>query len=1375
MTAERTGRGRLPAGIVAGLTFAAGLVILLFLLQEGGGDALTGAASLDFNIEGFEEGIDQRLDPVALRPAGAVRVRVGQVVWRDAAGRPFLDVPSAVFVVDFSGGGGAALRVASGEISRPQIRLVRDGRGRWNYQPALAPLLNGNGGEGGRGGGGLSMTLANIVVREGEIIIELPDTRIAARSLEVRLASGRIGGTAPPTFHLASAEAALELPDTAGGTLTRAVALEDARLRLVDGGVAFEIESGAFGSSTFADASGIWNPELGGLGLDAELRAEGFRIADLPWLRAEVPADATGSFRLRIQPAGGGQTAVTLTSLAITAPGSSASGSLRAVFGAGGFTLESVDLRVDPLALSLVEAFTGPLPYTGSLRGTLRGSGGQIRFDLRATLATSVAAAPFETQLEGQVSFTPAGLALDRITTTLDRVPLTALDAIVPGLPFAGPVSGTVTLTGLPSEEPVRMDVRLEAGGGIVTVAGIVDLTGPVPAYDVSGTLVGVELRSIFEPAMPPAQMHATFDLEGRGTQLATADADVRLNGTFTGWRSEPGDTIALRANLSAGRLDVQAGHLELGPVALAAEGQWALVGGGGGAIRYALQVASLDPLAPYLPPDPQGRARFARGALEAEGQVSGTLDAPQLSGRVQARDFRFGEWAAERLEADYTSRFGEARFPAIEAEIAGRQIRTPSGDFATLELDVDFTGPTFEVALSAEQLGGGVLQLQASGLVEEAGGRAIELRVVEVDFEDQRWRLPSPARIAWTAGNAVRVEGLRMEQTGGEGHLGVAGTVAPLDQADFVVDVHRVPVAELSGLLGVDLGIEGELSLDGTVRGPSDAPDIDLNLTLMEGTVRDVAVRTARATVRYEGTELIVDGTAVLGDSARVELNGRIPARLALGLPPSLEMVDGREMDVRLVTDDFPLRTLDPGIRSVQDLEGLLRADVRIAGTFDQPRLTGDIQLADGAVTVPMLDKRYTDIAGLATFSGRELRVQRMVVHSGGTATLEGRMTFAELTNPVFDLTATLDGFQPQGVGSADDAAATGRLRLSGPLSRPVVSGRVVMDDGSVSLAPFTGGDRLGDRLVGVAETFAPIATWELDIPGSREPPVRVTNLQFVAGTDLWFVTDEARAQLRGTLDLETVGNDLTIQGTLMGEQGTFNLRVGPVTRRFNIVSANIRFFGSPDPNPGLDITASRSVATVAEGGVIDVRVRITGNLNNPHLSLGSAEGVAIAESELLSLILFGRQSYTAGDVPLGGQQGLYGRISDIGTLFGGYDLLSAELGEVDFLEGLDQFQLQQRGAGLFDFQNIWIIAGEQFSIGSEDVLVTLETPLQQGNELFVLAAEWRIDRQWTLELSWEPERYMGAIGAGRLPVPVNDIGVDRQVLLVIRRRWTY
>ena len=71
-----------------------------------------------------------------------------------------------------------------------------------------------------------------------------------------------------------------------------------------------------------------------------------------------------------------------------------------------------------------------------------------------------------------------------------------ALRAVAPGLPLGGRVSGTVALSGAPDRAPLALDVRLEMGTGLATVAGTLDLTGAVPRYDVTGRLVGIELQS---------------------------------------------------------------------------------------------------------------------------------------------------------------------------------------------------------------------------------------------------------------------------------------------------------------------------------------------------------------------------------------------------------------------------------------------------------------------------------------------------------------------------------------------------------------------------------------------------------------------------------------------------------------------------------------------------------------------------------------------------------------------------------------------------------------------------------------------------------------------------------------------------------------
>ncbi|HSH44604.1 MAG TPA: translocation/assembly module TamB domain-containing protein [Longimicrobiales bacterium] len=1379
--AERP-EGGLPRGVVAALTFVFAALFLLVLFRALGdrGPEPSGVRlepreqdSVDISVEGplstyggfdvnaFADRVSRRLAPITLRPASALRVTGREVTWADAAGRTLLQAPVLTATVELSDAG---VLVRNGVVESPRMLLVESPGGTWNYESVLDPILA----SGGSGGGPpTAVDLRSILLRDADVIVRRPDETYAGRSLDVQLASARLSGpgVTDPVFRISRAAGVLELPDSAG-PIARDVTLEDAVLRLVDGALAFQVGSGTFGESTFASATGVWEPGLGALGLDAVLTVTALRIEDVPWLRGEVPEDASGAFRLAIEPIGE-RSALVFSDATIRAPGSAATGSVRALYGPAGFSLEAVDLLLDPLELALVEAFTGPLPYSGQLQGRLEGTAGDIGFDVVATLATSPAADPFTTALQGTLAFTDDGIEMRGVAATLDRVPLAALEPIAPGLPLAGPVSGTIRFDGSPATTPIRIDVRLEAGGGIITVAGVLDLRGAEPRYDVEGSIAGVEMRQVLAPRVPPVRLDAVFDLLGVGTDPATAEASLGLNGSFSGWETEPGDTIAVMASVSGGLLETESLIMEAGPISLAAHGDWRFANGSGGAIQYALVVSSLEPLSPYLPADAQGRQRFTTGSLRAEGTVAGTLDRPELAGDLAASDFRYGEWAAESLEGTYALEITDG-LPLGDATVTGTDIRTPGADLADATLVASIDRPLFTVSLVGEQLDGGAVAFEADGRIEETGAREVLLRTAELDLESQRWRLPSPARISWTEGETVFVEGLRLTQIDGDGIVQVDGVLAPADETDLEVLVRRLPVGDLVALVGVDLPVTGDLYLEGTIRGPETTPLVELTANLRDGSVRDVAVGTADLTLLYTGSDLEVDGTAVLGDSALVDVEGTVPVALTLGFPPSVELLDDGALALTLDTEEFPLATLDPGIRSVQDLEGLVTANVRLAGTPADPLLDGDLELVGGAVTVTLMDKRYTEIEGSAVLEGRELRIATLSGTSGGTATVEGGLIFEELTDPSLDLVATLTDFEPQNAPGASDVEASGTISLAGTARSPVVSGNVTLRDGTVSVVPFLGGRAdFSERLVGVAESFDFALPDELE--GGPEPGtgLRIEALDVQAGADTWFATEEARAQLEGGLRISSVGDEFTIFGELTGQQGTFNLRVGPVARTFEIVNASIRFLGGPEPDPALDVTASRIIRTT-EGGSVDVRARVTGSASNPQLDLSTAEGVAVAQSEILSYVLFGRPTFAVSELAPG-QAGY----EELFAFTGALDRF-ATWAQSDVLRDLDldlfQLEMRSEGGNEFSFTSFWVIAGWQ---ATDEIFLTTEFPVDEPTGRLLVSADWRIDRQWTLEAALAPVRYISAGATGSLPTALT--GSQRQWLLVLRRRWTY
>src|SRR5690606_26649621 len=100
-----------------------------------------------------------------------------------------------------------------------------------------------------------------------------------------------------------------------------------------------------------------------------------------------------------------------------------------------------------------------------------------------------------------------------------------------------------------------------------------------------------------------------------------------------------------------------------------------------------------------------------------------------------------------------------------------------------------------------------------------------------------------------------------------------------------------------------------------------------------------------------------------------------------------------------------------------------------------------------------------------------------------------------------------------------------------------------------------------------------------------------------------------------------------LRLAGTLGVVRGTYQLDGGPVLRRFQVREGTVEFVGTPGIDPNLDITAHYPVRTQSDPLLI--RARVTGTLLNPRVALSSDADPPIAESDLLSYLIFGRPTY--------------------------------------------------------------------------------------------------------------------------------------------------
>lgn len=1313
--------------------------------------------------------------------SGPLAVRVRDVEWRDPAGERVLGAAAIDAILDAGALQIGNVIVREAVLSAPEVFLSRAAADdAWTIERLFAGVLQAGPPTAPPPSrpfaASAQVVLQNVAIDDGRVVIDPPGPETyRLSSIDAVLTRVVISSPTEPTRIDAARLALVAVVPQAEAPLF--VTTTDAVVRFPEGAITVETPALVIDDVLITELAAAYAPDAPGLGLEARGRVERLAFEDVRFLLPEEwPPEGSASFRFSLESQVDARTALRLEDLVAEAAGSRVAGSLALALGPDtDFELLSVDLDLEPLTLALLERLVGPIPYAGELRGRVVGVAPEFEFDVVAHLISVDVPEPFLAEISGIVVLNGEGFSLSAADIELTDVPLGALRPVAPGLPLAGRVTGRITVSGPPGGAPLTLDVRLVFAEGVAEIAGTLDPSRGVTAYDLSGRLIDVNLNALLEPEVPPVSLTAAFTLVGSGTDPETADARITLRGRFTGWQTGPADTVLLRGVFSGGTLRLDAGTFRLATLSVEAEGTWRFVTPVGGALAYDVVISRIDPFTPYV--------HFladagARGELATTGELTGTLDAPRFVGELVGSNLEYREWTAEDLEATYDLWLIDP-VPELRTAARAEGVQAPNGDVyevATVELTID--EPLVALILDAERADGGILQLVANGSIDEERAIDAYIRRLNVDLDDQRWALVRTARVEWTPDEGAVVSGLLLQQVDGEGLIALDGPLPPAPTEVLRIEVMALPVGDVLRLLGQEPVVTGDLWLDARAFGPADAPRVGADFRLVGGQVGTVYATAVVGAILYEDGRLTMEATAELDTLGSVQLEASLPMILDFTVSPVVDILADLPLRASLRADTLPLEAVTMLTPELRDAEGALRASVFITGTPRDPALDGAIQVWNGAVTIPAFNQRYEEISADIVLEDDVVFIRDARARSDGWAVATGTVRFPSLTEPVVNVIVDFDGFRALGVEDREDAAVWGRLALRGELTQPVVSGDVTLDDGDVVVPSFDGGDidvelaELDD-----AQAVEPLAELDAAVPAPWFGQVLLDDVIVEAGEDLWFSTEGARARLSGELVLVRGAGDESVRifGDLSGDRGTFILRAGPLIRQFDIVSAEVQFFGTPEPNPALDIVASRVVPS-PNGQLIEIQIRIGGTLDAPTVALTTADGQNIPESELISYLLFGQPSFALADDGLPAQPLVQEALFGVGSLA---ELASIELEEAligDIGLPLEYFQIRPAAGQAFALGAPTVVFGVEVA---DDVFLTVNAALAgvfgtaAGTEGWTATLQWRIDPEWRLELGIAPVDTRRLLPGFATVVPAAN--PEQQFIIELLRRWTY
>ncbi|MDX1569449.1 MAG: translocation/assembly module TamB domain-containing protein [Xanthomonadales bacterium] len=340
-----------------------------------------------------------------------------------------------------------------------------------------------------------------------------------------------------------------------------------------------------------------------------------------------------------------------------------------------------------------------------------------------------------------------------------------------------------------------------------------------------------------------------------------------------------------------------------------------------------------------------------AQGHLNAKGKVTGTPDTPRLAATFESTALALEDLTVARAEGSVEAGL-DPEEPLALALILG-PVR--SGEQTILQdarLEVQGKLAAHELSLEADTAGERLTLGLDGGLDAELTTWSGRLNRLSLETDGYgRWHLLAPADLTLSEETVALDEScLERENEGGEVCLGARRAEA--GQSSLSASLQDLPVASfLPAMTGALAGeAQATLAADGRM-------DMEANFRLTPGEVR-VPMGDSEESLPHGGGELrlTVDPEGLLADLRfAAPEEGQVVAEVRLPRFTTLPPTNVQPLAGRAQANLPRLDMLAAWVPELASTAGRLDANLDLAGTLEQPEVTGELNLAGGQADIPM------------------------------------------------------------------------------------------------------------------------------------------------------------------------------------------------------------------------------------------------------------------------------------------------------------------------------------------------------------------------------------------------------------------------------------
>ena len=616
---------------------------------------------------------------------------------------------------------------------------------------------------------------------------------------------------------------------------------------------------------------------------------------------------------------------------------------------------------------------------------------------------------------------------------------------------------------------------------------------------------------------------------------------------------------------------------------------------------------------------DPAGRALSGRANVVLDMSGRGATQQIGLAVDVDGLDVKLGPArslnvdtleVSARVEDLFGTPGGGMRLVATDTKIADFQLasivfesrlKDRSRASARLQIEGDLSGPF-------------ALQARADYSPRDRGF-VVTVSELDASLSGQSVKLSQPARLE-RDGQTTALSKSTLSVAGGELTLG--GEIG-VEQINARLELERISLAAVDALVPM-AAVTGTLSGTVQISGSRAAPTGQLEL-------KSTGVRSANSALagvppvsgrlRADWRDGRLRFDASLAEIAETSIEARVsvplrldPVTLALSMPAD-GTVDGKMSwsgelgPVWDLLSRYEDRFTGPG-----DLA------LTLGGTVGRPQISGYFQVSGGRYENVQSGTTLADVELRLVGDGDKLVLERLTAGDSKRGTLTGSGIIDFIPARSYPTNLRLE-FADMLLVARDDLLlnASGKLLFEGTLSNALLSGEIVTGNAELSLAGTLPPEvvELDVKEINVADAAQPR---EREAPGAADASVVILDLDIVVPGRAFVRGLGLDSEWKGEVKISGNANAPNVAGVLSPVRGQFSL----LGKRFRLERGAIRFTGSDEVDPLLDLTAEHQATSLT------ALVRVTGSASKPRISLTSRP--PLPESEIASEVLFGTDS---------------------------------------------------------------------------------------------------------------------------------------------------